>query len=101
MATAKRSKSFVAKPDGVGGLIIPDDAVAYLETTGTKLTMTIDGVEYPAIRYGLKTYPVIKTPQGWTIGGEIATQQHAKNVTEKRATPRFHKFKAKHRGAHA
>ena len=84
MATAKRSKSFVAKPDGVGGLIIPDDAVAYLENT-TKSTMMIDGVEYLAIRYGRKTYPVVKTPQGWTIGGEIANQQHQKNVELLRA----------------
>lgn len=77
MATKRKRNSpqFVGKADGMGGLVIPAKAVKYLNNS-----MTIDGVNYPFVKYGHQQYPVIKTPQGWTIGGEVANAQHARNV---------------------
>ena len=76
MAQRKRnSPQFVGKTDGKGGLIIPAKSVKYLSNS-----MTVDGVTYPFVKYGRKQYPVIKTPQGWTIGGEVANAQHARNA---------------------
>jgi hypothetical protein len=78
MKTSKRKRNspqFVGTADGKGGLIIPAEAVKYL-----KNSFAIDGVNYPFIIYEGKKYPVIATPRGWTIGGEVANAQHAKNV---------------------
>jgi hypothetical protein len=80
-----------AVADGKGGYVFPDDLITVL-----KNKLTIDGIEYPAINYEGKLYPLIKTAQGWTCGGEVANAQHAKNVANGQRTPRFEKFKAKH-----
>lgn len=66
---------FTGRVDGKGGFIIPEKAVRTL-----KNTTTIDGVQYPFVWYGGEKYVVIETPQGWTIGGEVANEQHARNV---------------------
>ena len=71
-----KNRHFVGKADGVGGLIVPAKAFKGLKR------MSVDGVEYPYVKYGVgnKRYPIIKTAQGWTIGGKVAEKQLAKNV---------------------
>ncbi len=72
---------FVGKADGVGGLIIP--AAAVRRVAGRR--MRIDGIVYPFVTFEGKRYPIIKTAQGWTIGGDVAVKQHKKNVATKTA----------------
>jgi hypothetical protein len=63
-------------------LILPDEAMARVHD-GT--VIFVDGIPYPFIVYKGKDYPVVKTPQGWTIGGKHAEKQHAKNVAAQAA----------------
>src|SRR5258708_207529 len=72
---------FVGKTDGKGGLIIPDEAVERLgKKDGAFAGILVDGIPYPFVIYEGQKYPVVKTSQGWTIGGKVAEKQHAKNV---------------------
>jgi hypothetical protein len=71
--------AFVAKADGVGGLIIPEKAMKRLRIG----SVLVDGIAYPFVVYEDQKYPIVKTPQGWTIGGKVAEKQHAKNVARR------------------
>ena len=72
-----KSTQFVGHLDGVGGLVIPDEAVTQLSGK----TVHVDGIAYPFVVYKGRKYPVVQTSQGWTIGGKVAERQHAKNIT--------------------
>jgi hypothetical protein len=69
--------TFTGVADGVGGLIVPDEAMARIHD-GT--VVFVDEIPYPFVLYKGKDYPVVKTKQGWTIGGKHAEEQHAKNL---------------------
>jgi hypothetical protein len=68
---------FVGTADGKGGLIIPNEAMERLRG----VVIFVDKIPYPFVTYEGKDYPIVKTKQGWTIGGKVAEAQHAKNVT--------------------
>ncbi len=72
---------FVGVTDGKGGLIIPDAAMKRLNGK-----ISVDGIAYAFVVYEGQKYPIVKTSQGWTIGGKVAEKQHAKNVAEARQT---------------
>jgi hypothetical protein len=72
-----RETQFTGTADGVGGLIVPNEAMARIQDGSV---VFVDGVPYPFVIYEGKDYPIVKTPQGWTIGGKHAEEQHAKNV---------------------
>jgi len=79
--------SGVSTADGVGGLILPDEAVKSLKgADGILPAIRVDGIPYPFVTYEDKKYPIVKTEQGWTIGGKVAEAQHAKNVAKEKAT---------------
>src|SRR5260370_37385198 len=63
---------FVGTADGKGGLIIPDAAIKRLKNG----QISVDGIAYPFIVYEGQKYPIVKTSQGWTIGGEVVEKQH-------------------------
>ena len=87
MSSRKKNIQFIGEADGVGGLIIPDEAVEQLKKKdGVFEGVLVDGIPYPFVVYKRKKYPIVPTPQGWTIGGEVAEKQHAKNVAEARQT---------------
>lgn len=69
---------FTARADGRGGLIIPYKAVKRLRNG----SVLVDGIAYPFVVYEGQNYPIVKTSQGWTIGGKVAEAQHAKNVAK-------------------
>lgn len=70
---------FIGRADGKGGLIIPEKAMSRLRNE----RVAVDGIQYPFVVYEGQKYPIIKTQQGWTIGGEAAQAQHNKNVAAK------------------
>jgi hypothetical protein len=76
--------TFVGKADGKDGLIIPDAAMGRLKNG----KVLVDGIPYPFVIYEGRKCPIVKTPQGWTIGGKVAEKQHAKNVAAARRIKR-------------
>jgi hypothetical protein len=74
----KLGQKYEGKADGKGGLIIPNEAMTTLRD-GTVLF--VDDIPYPFVIFEGKDYPIVKTSQGWTIGGAVAEAQHAKNVS--------------------
>ena len=77
--------TFVGTIDGVGGMIVPDEAMERLkDKDGVFNAVLFDGIPYPFVVYEGEHYPVVKTKQGWTIGGKNAEKQHAKNVAAAR-----------------
>jgi hypothetical protein len=48
-----KGTQFVGHPDGVGGLVIPDEAVTQLSGK----TVPVDGIAYPFVVYKGRRYP--------------------------------------------